>query len=71
MCGETFEGKSELKAHKRSVHSQLIMNNSIDLAPDMLLLGDASSSDLGESTVFAANLASIQRTLKFTIKTHR
>ncbi|XP_067935853.1 zinc finger protein 845-like isoform X2 [Watersipora subatra] len=46
VCGETFEGKSELKAHKRSVHSQLIMNNSIDLAPDMLLLGDASSSDL-------------------------
>ena len=40
MCGASFEHKSELKAHKKSVHAQNAVGSTIDLAPDMLLVGD-------------------------------
>lgn len=40
MCGQSFEHKSELKAHRRTAHPQPdSINSSIDLAPDMLLVG--------------------------------
>lgn len=39
VCGDSFEHKSELKAHRRAAHPQEQAGGIIDLAPDMLLLG--------------------------------
>lgn len=47
VCGATFEHKSELRAHRRSEHGQVGADgNSIDLAPDMLLVGDGNTGML-------------------------
>lgn len=45
MCGETFDHKSELRLHRRSVHGQEPGGNSIDLVSNMILLGDEKAGE--------------------------